>query len=66
MWRKLLNSAALTTTTHRRPERMSDGTSTQVVVQMIDKCRIEMTQRELYNVRDLPWIKGEDKSKEKH
>ena len=37
---------------------MSDGTSTQVVVQMIDKCRIEMTQRELYNVRDLPWIKG--------
>ena len=26
-----LNNAALTTTTHRKPERVSDGTSTQVV-----------------------------------
>ena len=27
MWRRPLNSAALATTTHRRPERVSDGTS---------------------------------------
>ena len=31
IWRRPLNSAALATTTHRRPERVSDGTSTQVV-----------------------------------
>ena len=28
MWRRLLNSAALTTPTHRGPRRVSDGTST--------------------------------------
>ena len=31
MWRKPLNSATLATPTHRGPERVSDGTSTQVV-----------------------------------
>ena len=31
MWERPLNSAALATTTHRRPERVSDGTNTQVV-----------------------------------
>ena len=56
MWRRPLNSAALATTTHRRPERVSDGTSTQVVAQMINKCRIKIVQRELYNVRDRLWI----------
>ena len=30
MLRKPLNSVALTTTTHRKPERVSDGTDTQV------------------------------------
>ena len=30
MWRRPLNSAALATTTHRRSERVSDGTDTQV------------------------------------
>ena len=51
MWRKSLKSVALATTTHRKPERVSDGTSTQIVAQMIDKCRIEIVQRKLYNVR---------------
>ena len=31
MWRRLLNSVALATTTQRMSERVSDGTSTQVV-----------------------------------
>ena len=31
MWRRLLNNAALVTPTHRGPEKVSDGTSTQVV-----------------------------------
>ena len=64
MWRRLLNSAALTTTTHRKPERVFDETSTQVVAQMINKCRIKIVQEELYNVRDLPWIEDQKKGEE--
>jgi len=41
--------------THKRPERVSDGISTQVVVWMINKCRIRIIQRKLYNTRDPPW-----------
>ena len=44
MLRRPLNSVALATTTHRKPERVSDGTSTQVKAQMINKCRIKMIQ----------------------
>ena len=54
MWRKLLNSAVLATITHKRPERVSDGSSTQVVALMINKCRIKIIKKELYNVRDPP------------
>ena len=54
MWRRLLNNAILATTTHIRLKGVSDGTSTQVRTQMINKCRIKMTQKELYNVRDPP------------
>ena len=54
MLRKPLNSVALATTTHRKPERESDGTNTQVKAQMINKCRIKMVLRKIYNVRDLP------------
>ena len=49
-----LNNVALTTTTHRKLENVFDGTDTQVKAQMINKCRIKMVQRELYNVRDHP------------
>jgi len=38
----------------------SDGTSTQVGTQMINKCRIKMAQRGLYNVRD-PYEMGIEK-----
>ena len=57
MWRRPLNSAALVTITHKRLERVSDGTSTQVVAQMTNKCRIKIVQQELYNVRDPSWTK---------
>ena len=40
-WKRPLNSAALATTTHRRLEEVFNGTSTQVAIQMIDKCRME-------------------------
>ena len=54
MLRRLSNSVALTTTTHRKLERVSDETDTQVRAQMINKYRIKMAQRKLYNVRDPP------------
>ena len=52
--RRPLNSAALATTTHRKPESVFDETSTQVRVQMVNKYSIKMAQNELYNVRDPP------------
>ena len=59
MWRKPLNSAALAITTHRKPERVSDRISTQVVAQMINKYMIKIVQKELYNIRDPPWIEDQ-------
>ena len=64
MWRRPLNSVALTTTIHRKPGRVSDGTNTQVKAQMIEKCRIKMIQKKIYNVRDPPW-KGDQKKEER-
>ena len=52
MWRKHLNSETLVTTTHRKLGEVSDGTCTQVISQTIDKCRVKMIQRELYNVKN--------------
>ena len=42
MWRRPLNSAALATSTHKEPERVSNGTSTQVVAWMINKWKAKM------------------------
>ena len=42
MWRNPLNSAALATTTHRKPKRVFDRTLTQVRFQMTNKCRVKM------------------------
>ena len=63
MWKRPLNSAVLTTTIHRKLERVSNGTNTQVVAQMINKCRIKIVQEELYNVRDPPWIGNREKER---
>ena len=54
MGRRPPNSAVLATTTHRKLERVSDGTGTQVGAQIINKCKTKMTQKGLYNVRDPP------------
>ena len=54
MWRGLVNSVTLATTTHRKMEEMSDGMGTQVKVQMIDKCRVLMTSRRLYKRGESP------------
>ena len=53
MWRRPLNSVALVAPTHREPMRVFDGTSTQVVAWIIDKWRVKIVQRGIYNVRDL-------------
>ena len=37
MWRRPLNSAALTTTTHKNPKKVFDGTGTQIRAQMTNK-----------------------------
>ena len=63
MWRRLLNSTALVTLTHRGPMRVSDGTSTQAVTWTIDKWRAKIIQREIYNV---PMRKGGSKNEEKN
>ena len=41
-------------TTHRRLKEVSDGIGTQVGTQMINKCKVQMIRRELYNVEELP------------
>ena len=37
---------------------MSDGTSTQVVACIINKLRVKISQKRLYNVRDPPRMRG--------
>ena len=64
MWRRHLNSEILATTTHKKPEEVFDGTSTQVISQRIDKCRVKMIQRELYNVKNPLW-KGDQRDSRK-
>ena len=54
MWRGLANSVILATTTHRKMGEMSDGTGTQVKIQIINKCKILMTSRGLYKRGDSP------------
>ena len=59
MWRRHLNSATLANTTHRKLEKVADGTSTQVRVQMINRWRVKMIQKGLYKVGDSPRKRGE-------
>ena len=54
MWRGLVNSVTLATTTHRKMGEMSDGTGTQVKVQMINRCKDLMISRGLYKRRESP------------
>ena len=61
MWRRRLNSVTLANATHRRPGKVADGTSTQVKVQMINRCRVKMSQKGLYELRDSPQKKREEK-----
>ena len=44
---------------------MVDGTSTQVKVQMINRCRVKMSQKGLYKLRDSPQNGDPEKKKKK-
>ena len=57
-----MNSVALTTTTHRKVEAAFDGTSTQVRVQIINKCKAMMASRRLYK-EGSPHKEGDGKKK---
>ena len=51
---KTLNSAALAATTHRGLKGVSDGMGTQVGIQMINRCKVQMINKKLYNMEELP------------
>ena len=55
-----MNSAALATTTHRKMEGVSDGTSTQVMVQIINKYKAMMALKRLYK-KGSPHEEGDRK-----
>ena len=49
-----MNSATLVAATHRGFGKVADGTSTQVVTCMINRWRVKIDWKEVYNVRDPP------------
>ena len=50
-----MNSATMATATHRELEKVADGTSTQVGVQIIKKWGVKMSQKKIYKVEDSSW-----------
>ena len=57
LWRRQANSVTLASATHRKIRWMSDGTGTQVKVQMVNKCKTLINLRRLYKRRKSPWRK---------
>ena len=66
MWRRPLNSAALTAATHKGLKWVSDGMGNQVGIQVINKCKIQMIRKDLYNMEELPWSGGQKKSEREY
>ena len=64
MWRRPLNSVALTAATHRRLKGVFDGMGAQVGVQVINKCKVQIIRKGLYNVEKPPHEEGRAKKKE--
>ena len=55
MWRRPLNSVISTTTVHKEPEKMPDGTCIQVKVRWLTSVQAGWSKRKLYNVKDSAW-----------
>ena len=53
----------MATLIHKKPKGVFDRTSTQVVAQMINKCRFKIVQEGLYKRRDPLWIKDLEKDR---
>ena len=51
---KTLNSTALAAATHKRLKEVFDGMGTQVGIQVINKCKVQMIRKDLYNVEEPP------------
>ena len=51
-----LNSAALVAATHREFEKVADGMSTRVMTCTINRWRVKIDWKEVYNVRNPPGI----------
>ena len=56
-----LNSIALVAATHRRFEKVADGTSTRVMACKINRWRVKIDWKEVYNGRDPPRMGGREK-----
>ena len=65
MWRKPLNSTALTPATHKGLRGVFDGIGAQVGVQVTNKCKVQMIRDSLYNVEKLPKRGGRRKREKK-
>ena len=52
-------------TAHRAPERVADGTCTQVWVWMTNKCKMMMNGREGYITTEISQRRGDEKEKKK-
>ena len=50
-----MNSVILASATHRKIRWMSDGTGTQMKIQMVNKCKALINLRVLYKRRKSPW-----------
>ena len=49
-----MNYITLVAATHRKWEKAADGTSIQVATCMINKWRVKINGKEVYNVRNPP------------
>ena len=64
MWRRQANSVTLASVTHRKIRWISDGTSTQMKVQMVNKCKVLIKLRRLYKRGRSP-CRGDRRIEEK-
>ena len=49
-----MNSITLVVATHSKLKKVADGTSTKVATCMINKWRVKINGKEVYNERDPP------------
>ena len=65
MRKKPLNSAALVAATHKGFGKMTDGTSTRKMTYTINRWRVKIDWKEVYNVRDPPRMRDRGRGVER-